>query len=479
MIWNKISQGGVQPTMPIAQQKSIILLNRLALIGIPMTTFMGVMLFFVYDVKPVGILLWSNAILFAITLGFNQYNYTRISRFLISILPAWLVLFGSLVSKMNGISYNTIFYLNPKVAILIACVFAFFLFVFDHHKSFLLGIASPLLAYYLFDPIHRYFDIYFEKMPLITNQYSSFMIATTVLLVIILTGILFVKNVNQAYEKKIQEQNKALTKINEDLAIQKQETQDSILYAKRIQNAMLPQEEEMKKEFSDLFVLFQPKDIVSGDFYYFAIKGNKKIIAAIDCTGHGVPGALMSMIGNDLLEQIIHDKEIHDANRILDELHKGIRKSLKQAENDNKDGMDISLLIIDKQAKTITFAGAKNPLVYVYDNEVVEVAADKYSIGGEQIEQERIFTPHHIPYPQKGRMVCYLFSDGYQDQFGGEKRQKFSRRRFRELLNSIAILPLNEQKQKLTDTFEHWRAQGKEQIIDDVLVIGIAIDTNS
>ncbi len=317
---------------------------------------------------------------------------------------------------------------------------------------------------------------------------------------------------NQELEQKVKERTAELQKKNEDLT-------DSINYAKRIQHAMLPFPERIAASLGDnYFILFKPKDIVSGDFYWFQDmsiesydlgndadstteehKVNKIVIVAADCTGHGVPGAFMSMIGNELLNQIVNVHHITSPDLILNQLHKGIRYALQQGETANRDGMDIIVCTIDKEKQTLEYAGAMNPLYYVQNHEFYEIKADKMPIGGLQSEEERVFTKHEIKLGIKNleshgepsgmkmqntenqqltidnhqQTILYLCSDGYQDQFGGSESKKFMVRKLRELLFSISHLPIAEQKEVLDKTFEDWK--GTEQQIDDVLIWGIRI----
>ncbi|TAH19372.1 MAG: hypothetical protein EAZ08_09385 [Cytophagales bacterium] len=256
----------------------------------------------------------------------------------------------------------------------------------------------------------------------------------------------------------------------------------SINYAQRIQRAMLPRPQDIQSFLPESFLLFKPKEIVSGDFYWIAEQedeyGAKKvIIAAIDCTGHGVPGAFMSMVGDGLLNQIVKLQEITSPELILKELDKGIRDSLNQEETENKDGMDIAICVIDKTNRKLEFAGAKNPLIYIQGGELNEIVGDKLHIGGYQAKREKEnfqkknFTKHTIDTYQT--TTCYIFSDGYEDQFGGEENKKFSKRQLYKVLleNHKASLP--EQRVILEDTMTKWL--GSNSQIDDILVIGFQI----
>jgi serine phosphatase RsbU (regulator of sigma subunit) len=244
---------------------------------------------------------------------------------------------------------------------------------------------------------------------------------------------------------------------------------DSINYARQIQHAILPFEDRINRVLNDYFILFKPKDIVSGDFYWFLEKENCIYMAVVDCTGHGVPGAFMSMIGSSVLGHVVSDKNILQPDLILNEVHKDIRKSLKQQETNNRDGMDIALIAYDKKNNKLEFAGAMLPLYIIQNGELKIVKGDKLPIGGIQTEENRVFTKHTFDITEKTSV--YLSSDGYADQFGGEKGKKFMGTRFRELLMTNHTKPLNVQKEALDLAFESWRAAHEQ--VDDVTVIGI------
>lgn len=265
--------------------------------------------------------------------------------------------------------------------------------------------------------------------------------------------------------------NNSLSLAYKEIEVKNKDITDSINYSKRIQEATLPPKELKYKLFPDAFVLFRPKDIVSGDFYWYAEKDGKRLIAACDCTGHGVPGALMSMIGNNILNQIVNEKGITSAAGILNHLHMEIRKALKQQEQvENRDGMDIALAIFNSD-NDICFAGAQRPLwILRKDAEnVEEIRGNKFSIGGLQTEEDRKFTEHRIIL-EKGDSV-YLFSDGYVDQFGGKDGKKFMTKNFRQLLMSIHNEPMARQELVIEGTMNKW--MDKREQVDDILVIGV------
>ena len=250
---------------------------------------------------------------------------------------------------------------------------------------------------------------------------------------------------------------------------------DSIRYAKRIQDAILPPDSFVKKLLPDSFVLFKPKDIVSGDFYWFEQLNGKALFAAVDCTGHGVPGAFMSIVGYNLLKQIISKHQNYQPAFILDELSRGVSETLHQRdfeESTSKDGMDITLCSFDAAAKELEFAAAFNPLFLVRDSEIFEVKGNKFPIGIFLEKETKKFTNHKIKV-KKGDVI-YIFSDGYADQFGGAKGKKFMQSQFRNLLFDIHKKPMPEQRRILDQTIEHWR--GNEDQVDDILVMGMRVN---
>jgi serine phosphatase RsbU (regulator of sigma subunit) len=250
---------------------------------------------------------------------------------------------------------------------------------------------------------------------------------------------------------------------------------NSINYAKRIQQSILPQENEIQKLLPHSFVFYQPRDIVSGDFYWFSELENKIIIAAVDCTGHGVSGAFMSLIGNTLLNGIINEKRIVDPSSILSLLHSGVLKALHQEEGDtqSQDGMEMSLCVIDNEKRMIEFAGAMTPIYIVNENILDVIQPDSKEIGGinsaARKNKKNEFTTTQIPI--KKNMCVYMFTDGYMDQFGGEENKKFNTLKFKSLLLDIQDMDMDKQKQAIEKAMKDWKGDYRQ--IDDMLVIGI------
>lgn len=273
----------------------------------------------------------------------------------------------------------------------------------------------------------------------------------------------------QLRSTEIEIKNSIITEKNNDIT-------DSINYARRIQDAVLPDFKNRSAFFRESFILYIPKDILSGDFYWFTEKNGKKIIAATDCTGHGVPGALLSIAGSTFLNEIINQRGITEPATILNELSAQLMNSLKQtgAEGENKDGMDIALLCIDEKSQSVEFAGANNSawIVCQKDGKAAyeEIKGDRQPIGY-STGQHKPFTNHRQAY-NKGDLF-YLFTDGYSDQFGGAQNKKFKRKNLLKLLAENSTLGMNEQEQLLRQKTEQWK--GSQVQTDDILVIGLRL----
>lgn len=266
--------------------------------------------------------------------------------------------------------------------------------------------------------------------------------------------------------KDLESVNAHLQKINEDI-------KDSISYANRIQKAILPPVELLNETFTEAFIFYKAKDIISGDFYWMHKMEGLIFVACVDCTGHGVPGALMSMIGNQLLDHIITDRKITRPDIILEEMNKAVVRLLQNgyANDQMRDGMDLSLCVINQAQKTLSFAGANNDGYIVQNETLITLEADRNCIGGITILDEKEFDRKKFNYNQ-GDML-YLFSDGYQDQFGGPDDKKFKRKALLELIMQNHPLPCANQVGIFEEVFENW--QGGNVQIDDVTLLGIRL----
>ena len=303
--------------------------------------------------------------------------------------------------------------------------------------------------------------------------YQTWWFILSCIVFVTISVFLFIKNreqklirENKILEKKVAERTAEVVQKSKELEEKNKDITDSIRYAKRIQNAILPPE----NSFAETFILFKPKDIVSGDFYWVAVTETKQFIAAVDCTGHGVPGAFMSIIGHNSLNKIIKEYEFEEPAAILDQLNDEVSNTLQQQseEDEVQDGMDIALVAYNFNTRELEYAGAYNPLYLIRDGELTEIKGDRFAIGRSSIKVHQKFTSHKLQL--KPNDVTYIFSDGYVDQFGGADGKKLKSKALKEILLSIQHLDMQEQKEYLDEKIEEWR--GNLPQIDDILFIG-------
>lgn len=246
---------------------------------------------------------------------------------------------------------------------------------------------------------------------------------------------------------------------------------ESITYARRIQQAITPAEEDLKAVLPESFMLYLPKDVISGDFPWLYKSGDYIYVAAVDCTGHGVPGAMMSMIGNLLLTDIVNTEESMLPSRILSRLHHAVVETLKQnmPNGNSNDGMDVSLCRINLQTKEILYSGAHRPLFLYHDKQIESFPGDKFPIGGTHYKGKNTYTDKKIDY-REGDAV-FMFTDGFPDQSGGKEGKKLMIRNFRQLLETTPMNDMDEVKTVLHDFYLDWKGNTKQ--IDDILIIGL------
>jgi tetratricopeptide (TPR) repeat protein len=332
-----------------------------------------------------------------------------------------------------------------------------------------------------------------HRQLIVRNTLLGGLVAITIIVFLISYSYIQKKKDNQRIKEKnaqIREANDELQQLNEEISAQKEEIEaqrdsvfnqneaitESINYAQRIQSAMLPPESYIHELLDDVFILFKPRDIVSGDFYWIKQVNQYSVIAAADCTGHGVPGAFMSMLGMSFLTEIVQRREITQANEILDEMRRQIKHALRQhgQPDETKDGIDMALCVINQKTRAIQYAGANSPIYIIQEKngnpELKEIKADRMPLGY-HYSRDRPFTNHEINLETGD--AFYLFSDGFIDQKGGKENKKYMSKNFKRLLMNIHEQPMYDQKKTLEKELGDWI--GEKSQIDDILVIGVRV----
>ena len=392
--------------------------------------------------------------LFLIFLFYPRYGYRNLLFILFTIPSAG--------SSFISVYYTTGGLFSSDIGMSVVMILFIFLVT-----NKLIGIISVLIhiviyIFFYYAAINNYRDFMADTMALGAEYYITI---TIVCFIFATAMILLHENSKDNYLLE-------LKKAKSEIENQKAEIISSITYAKRIQQSKLPNKTDFVKLFPDSFILFKPKDIVSGDFYYFQKKNDSIFISASDCTGHGVPGAIMSMICSEKLEEAISKNE--DMSEILNFINKRLKFSLKQTENDtsSRDGMDTALCAIDKTNRIVKYAGANRPLWIIRKGQdtIEEIKATKHAIGG-HTKDDQHFENYEIQF-QEGDTI-YIFTDGYADQFNGVTGKKLMNKNFKNILLNIQAKSMQEQEKYLNDFIENWKE--KTEQLDDILVIGVRL----
>jgi len=509
--WNRISYWGVDEEMGFDTARRLILLNRLSFVLFLLVFSMRLV------VVSTGLQKFSVETLFPFIaiptiLVFpylNRKGYYKISAFTFCVLSPVLALYFSVSAQITNDVVNIGHYYYPRMLLMGLLVLPLVL-IDTKNKYFLyISLAVTIACILLFDKATDWFGVPFdpEKVSLDSHQLITKMMLVPSALIIF--AFFFMRYLNQKYEKKIIGLNDDLMSKNKDLALYNEEviTQrdtiiskneqlesanvqietinkdltDSILYAERIQRAVFRKEVLPEGFFKDSFIYLKPKSHVSGDFFYYKeiTIDNKKglVVTAVDCTGHGVPGGFLSMLGTVLLEEIIQYEPVKNAADILNLMRARIKSTLKQTGKmqEQKDGMDMALCIYYPETKMLDFSGARNPLCIVGENIIPTVLkGDRQPVGVYEIEDS--FTNHRVQL-QGGEMI-YLFSDGLQDQFGGTDGKKLKLKNVLELMQSLSKKNCTEQKSQIISFLDNWTrtSNGTDyEQVDDIVLIGMRV----
>lgn len=467
-----ITTKGVKPGMTAHEEKGVIITNYILLLASGVA-FLRIFLFLYTSDFYHSAISAISTVLFLFAYYMNTKQYYDFAKYFLMVAGTAAPLIKELMSGGTGnqhfltiASFGVVFLLfslKDKVKLIIALM---------------LPTSSIIITTFFPNIISEPIILSAETMKM--EKFFGVMSASIIIVFVIWY---FVKQSANS-ELKLISSNDLLQKFNNEISEQKALIEEqhkaltaSIQYAKDIQSVILPSKLELSNLFPDNMIFYRPKDVVSGDFYWFAETKDWRFIAVVDCTGHGVPGAFMSMIGNDLLSQIVILQGITKPSAILKLLHEGVRTTLKQDVDDSRqmDGMEVCLLAFDKNQSLLVFAGAKRPLWIVQvkngEKKFRELKGDKYSIGGRQKEDERVFTDYVTEFKDQ-TLTLYLTTDGFADQMN-VRGKKYGSKRFKELLYTIADKPLREQYNLLNS--ELAAHQGDKHQIDDITIIGVRI----
>jgi serine phosphatase RsbU (regulator of sigma subunit) len=459
-----IVDSGVTPDMSFASQKKAKLVNGICLYGLTVTATFGLIALFRQEMARH--MMWMtifNVASFGQGFYCNRKKHYLAAHFILCIYIPTFLAFATVGLpeesaadiSILGLAILPVFLFEKNkyiIPLIIYCMLVYVTIQLLGHGYF--GFQSPVTNHRLSPPY--FFGVFFAFLEIYIFTYMF-------------------KSEHTRYEKTIIEKGTELEMQKSKIELQRQEIVSSITYAKRIQSAILPDEKLIRDFIPDSFVLYKPKDIVSGDFFWFCdLDDDTCIIVAADCTGHGVPGAIMTVIGSTLLNQIVVESKTTSPIEILKELDKLIGLTLKQEKYHQpliRDGMDLGLLKVDKKKKEVTYTNAKRPAILVRNKEIKELKASKHTLDGLE-SQHKEFEEVRLKFESGDKL--YLFTDGCTDQFGGKSNKKFMIKRLREVLVEINGHTMTKQKEKLHSALEDW--VGDNEQTDDILLIGIGLE---
>lgn len=491
--WRYISMQGVHPGMSISKEKKVILTNQLSIIFFLVLLGMNIpwfdihnlnleFFFSILSILPILSIPWS-----------NSRGQTDYSGFIICMATTFFTFMFSILSHFGSQERNIeiLQFLMPRMLGLSYLVMPFVLIDISRKRYIAISVLFVFLCLFSFDPILEFFHKGFFQITVNNSSYRLLPFPTLIASIFITVSMVFMVGINTKYEKKIvslvnelKDQNVILENNKVEISSQMETIQksysiieqknknitDSIQYAKNIQASFLPNEDYIKELLPESFILYMPRDIVSGDFYWAREVEGWKIIIAADCTGHGVPGAFVSILGSTLLNDIITVRKILQPNEILNELRQGLKQAMKQTQDTKqKDGMDISVCVFDPNSYRMLYAGANQSLIVCRKGEMIEIKSDHQPVG--VYVKEKPFTQHQLQM-EKGD-VFYIFSDGYPSQFGGEMKEKMKSGRFKSTLLAVSSEAIDKQKDILENHLMNWK--GDLDQIDDILVLGVRI----
>lgn len=447
--WEKAIRFGSEKAKDKEELRQLILLNRVILLGtLTISTFVPLAFYLDLPVIALNVILGISFALFTFAIiGKGTIRQARIYFFIVSL--TFVMYIHILSGNESGTHIAFVLMGTLHLVLFRSTRWSWHLFIL----SILLMASTSLYVGYFGAPL----DYVTEDI----KKFSYYMNVLSAMFLVFSVVFYFKKGAIE-FEATIVNKNEEISQKNKDIT-------DSIQYAKRIQNSILPSESVVKAAFNDSFILYKPKDIVAGDFYWVEQGGEKAYFAVADCTGHGVPGALVSLICSNSMLKVIKEYGTSKPSEILDKTADLLEEHFSKTEEDVKDGMDVAFCVYDLKKKSLEYAGANRPLYLMRNGNLIEFKPDKQPIGKQ--EGRKPFTNHTIQL-EPGDCI-YLFTDGYSDQFGGTEGKKFKYSRFKELLHSTHSLEMDEQKKRFDSVIEEWK--GSLEQVDDICVMGVRV----
>jgi len=462
--WKRISHIGAESITNERLRRKIIISNQLAFTVGVLPIFTSLYLLLVLD-SPIFFVPFIVGLLYMSTILLNKFKLQTFSRIYLTILPTInLLIISGFLSDKYSISMKI-----PYISIIVGPII---LFDLTEKKKLWFGILWVVFMYYITDVINPHIPILPNFDPQLINNLMMINFSSLLCFIIFIAGFLYLQTINYRAEEKQLLLFKETQRQKVELEIKNQTITDSINYAKTIQTAVLSNTRVLDSLCSDYFIMYKPKDIVSGDFYMFNRIEDYLILVVADCTGHGVSGALMSMLGISYLNEIIKKPEIQTTNEVLDAMRTQIKLVMNQRNfsTDSKDGIDISIVVLNTKTMKAQYSGANRPLIIFPANsnsKFIEYKPDKMPVGIHNKEES--FSA--IDFDIQNGDTLYLFTDGYEDQFGGLHDKKMKGKTFREQLVSIQSKSMQAQHDELDCLHKAWK--GNESQTDDILVVGL------
>lgn len=466
-VWDKISELGTANIESDNLRRNIIVSNQIGAVLFAFSLLIGLTVVVILPSNSL-VISWFGGLAFSlgIFLWLNSIGQINASRLLLSFVLPFIIVGATVHTRIMypDIVHDGSYYI-PRYYMIGTIVIPLLIFSFEEKIPLILAILSSMVLMMLYNPLHHYFGVAPQDFGHEVKEESFISVSTVMSAIIIVSGSIFLIRLNAIYEGRIKALLAETDQKNKDI-------ESSIRYAKRLQTALLPSSKgnAVGGDSQNLFILYKPKDIVSGDFYQIHDFGNQKLLAVVDCTGHGVPGAFMSIISSNALRRAVREAQQVSPDNILKKANELISEEFnKEVGYEIRDGMDVSLCLVDQDKKEIQFSGTNQRLYYVENGEMVEYRAKMEH--GDIDSKTSHFDLVKFNYNAGGQI--YMTTDGLPDQFGGDDDKKFGRKRIKETFLNVSQLPVMQQGKVMEETISTWIGKGEQT--DDMCVLGFKL----